>query len=771
MLRRKDHTNKHRRGARARAAFNLARNLARAVAAAPLLFAFVAHSPDDAAAQKRKNSAAREVRPASLRAGVPQDVLLRIVRAEDERRWDEKDLGALLADKRASVRARAALASGRIGDERAVARLVALARADADARVRSAAAFALGEIESHAGADVLLAIARNGKTAEERGRALEALGKIAAALPAAQEARRSSLGEALLAALDSERKASRPNRDVVLLGITAALRSRHTDAGARIAPFLSSADARVRADAANALARLRSKESGARLRASLTSDPDPVVRANAARALGAAEDSASSDALAARAIEDPDSRVRVSSIRALAQLKKAKHAEALVRRGASLLSSYETAKASGRAARPSELNEMLEIVAALGRLLPGSNDEGALKLIRRIRLSENFSAPEAEIAFAQIAPTLYMSEQPFDALDGMSNAQARRRAGLASWRSYSALAQGLNEIASATSASGGNAVVALKADAQMLLISLLNDRETPPLATPDMMRALASFKAGDLAPLMRAKLEAEDVMARAAAADILAELAPDAKTESALVAALPRALSEKMNDAALSILSALARQRTPAAVAAVRSALEDPDYVVRRRAVALLKDLGASEPRDEETVAVRHKDADYARALSRIGKTVRARVETDKGAFTIELLPEDAPLNVDNFAELSRAGFFKDVTFHRVVPNFVIQGGDPRGDGNGGPGYQIRCEINYLPYERGAVGMALSGKDTGGSQWFVTHSPQPHLDGGYTVFGRVVEGMDVVDAIARGDAIRSVTITETARRPAARRSR
>src|SRR5436190_5770302 len=85
----------------------------------------------------------------------------------------------------------------------------------------------------------------------------------------------------------------------------------------------------------------------------------------------------------------------------------------------------------------------------------------------------------------------------------------------------------------------------------------------------------------------------------------------------------------------------------------------------------------------------------------------------------------------------------------------------PRGDQNGGPGYAIRCEINQWPYDRGAVGMALSGKDTGGSQWFVTHSPQPHLDGGYTVFGHVISGMDVVDNIVRGDTLRSITISET----------
>jgi cyclophilin family peptidyl-prolyl cis-trans isomerase len=132
---------------------------------------------------------------------------------------------------------------------------------------------------------------------------------------------------------------------------------------------------------------------------------------------------------------------------------------------------------------------------------------------------------------------------------------------------------------------------------------------------------------------------------------------------------------------------------------------------------------------------------------------------TAKGSFTIDLLPEDAPLTVDNFVKLARAGYFNGLEIHRVVPNFVMQDGDPLGNGSGGPGWSIRCEVNMVPYERGAVGMALSGKDTGGSQWFATHSPQPHLDGGYTVFGKVNEtGMKVVDRIVRGDKIVSVRI-------------
>jgi cyclophilin family peptidyl-prolyl cis-trans isomerase len=116
-------------------------------------------------------------------------------------------------------------------------------------------------------------------------------------------------------------------------------------------------------------------------------------------------------------------------------------------------------------------------------------------------------------------------------------------------------------------------------------------------------------------------------------------------------------------------------------------------------------------------------------------------------------------MTVDNFIQLAQRGFYNGLAFVRVVPNFVIQGGDPRGDQNGGPGYHIRDEINLRQYGTGAVGMALSGKDTGGSQFFITHSPQPHLDGGYTLFGQVIEGLEVVNRIARGDLIRSVEIT------------
>jgi cyclophilin family peptidyl-prolyl cis-trans isomerase len=132
-----------------------------------------------------------------------------------------------------------------------------------------------------------------------------------------------------------------------------------------------------------------------------------------------------------------------------------------------------------------------------------------------------------------------------------------------------------------------------------------------------------------------------------------------------------------------------------------------------------------------------------------------------RGLIQIALLPQEAPMTAWNFATLAKQKYFDNSSFMRVVPNFVIQGGDPRNDMNGGPGYAIRDEINLQKYTRGAVGMALSGPDTGGSQFFITHSPQPHLDGGYTIFGRVYDGMTgVVDQTERGDRVETIAIDE-----------
>lgn len=144
-------------------------------------------------------------------------------------------------------------------------------------------------------------------------------------------------------------------------------------------------------------------------------------------------------------------------------------------------------------------------------------------------------------------------------------------------------------------------------------------------------------------------------------------------------------------------------------------------------------------------------------------KSYKATMSTNKGDIVLELYPEHAPITVNNFVFLARQGFYNNVAFHRVISDFVIQGGDPTGTGRGGPGYRFADETqgNPLIHETGMISMANAGPNTNGSQFFITHSPQPHLDGKHTVFGKVVEGQDVVDAIRQGDVMETVTIEES----------
>jgi peptidyl-prolyl cis-trans isomerase B (cyclophilin B) len=135
----------------------------------------------------------------------------------------------------------------------------------------------------------------------------------------------------------------------------------------------------------------------------------------------------------------------------------------------------------------------------------------------------------------------------------------------------------------------------------------------------------------------------------------------------------------------------------------------------------------------------------------------RAIIETDKGTINIQFFDADAPNTVKNFVDLSQKGFYDGLIFHRVIPNFMVQGGCPQGSGTGGPGYKINCEINKNMHEAGSLSMAHAGKNTGGSQFFICHSPQGHLDGVHTVFGKTPD-MNVVNAIQKGDKIISVKI-------------
>ena len=743
-------------------------------------------------------------RPASpVRADqrVPDGILLQITRAEDTR--NAEAVIPMTANANAAVRYRAALAAGRIGDDRAVERLIALLN-DSSNDVRVMAAFGLGEIESLKAADAIIAALRSTATADAvRARAVEAAGKIAAANagpanapPESRDPKVVELGNAILDVLEIEDgRREKQHVETVRLGLTAALRARPEGSDNVVAVFLTNLNPRVRADAANTLARLRSKNANLALRAMLMSDADPIARANAARALGAADDKESVNAMIEAAVGDDDQRVRVSAIRSLALLRDPYAVEKLLEHGEKLLARVRTGSGSDRVPRnakpspnPSEKSELLEIASALGRLVPKTNDARTIKFLTNLGTADRYRSPETEIAFARVAPKRYteylMTKRP-----ELKNTREAEDAALQGVRELAGLGTTAEEMELKTSS------------VEQLRRGIRNYQagRTPPaeFSIPELLRTYAAFKPADLDKDLRPFLRDNSVYIRATAASLLADLPANGENFNALKAAFPPSLqTDKMeNDAQLGILEAMYKLDKKASVGTLLIALNAPDYLVRKRAFEMLGDPTLQKENAQITASLENArrerrlhvlpyspasgtrlgqqlntDADYRRALSRRNGSVKAVLTTQKGTFTIDLLPEDAPLTVDNFVKLAKARFFNGLGVHRVVPNFVMQDGDPRGDGNGGPGWSIRCEINMVPFDRGYVGMALSGKDTGGSQWFVTHSPQPHLDGGYTVFGKVNErDMRVVDNIVRGDKILSVRIIEGTASPRQRK--
>jgi cyclophilin family peptidyl-prolyl cis-trans isomerase len=254
--------------------------------------------------------------------------------------------------------------------------------------------------------------------------------------------------------------------------------------------------------------------------------------------------------------------------------------------------------------------------------------------------------------------------------------------------------------------------------------------------------------------MIRAALDDPDPVVRGYAIEKFAKsAAPDRAV--VLAAAEERARNDKQDDARIAAVHGLEDE------AKLRALLRDNDPVVRRVAADVIEEK-LKKPRPQYTpLPVEKPAAQYAEIVQWAKAPHAATIHMTRGNVVIALLTQDAPMTTWNFAHLASAHFFDGTTFMRVVPNFVIQGGDPRNDMEGGPGYAIRDEINLQKYTRGAVGMALSGPDTGGSQFFITHSPQPHLDGGYTIFARVTEGMSgVVDQTERGDKVVTIAIDE-----------
>src|SRR5438128_985236 len=242
-----------------------------------------------------------------------------------------------------------------------------------------------------------------------------------------------------------------------------------------------------------------------------------------------------------------------------------------------------------------------------------------------------------------------------------------------------------------------------------------------------------------------------------------------AQADSAAGDAYLRAATDTFDDARLSAVAALAAiaatsadARTTVATRFVARVPRADDYLVRRLAAEKLPDAAARWG-PMAPIATGRTLADYRGVARRYllparrgASGPRVTLETERGPVVVELFPAEAPLTVAAFLSLLERRYFDGSTWHRVVPNFVVQDGDPRGDGWGGPGFALRDETNPMRYETGTVGMALSGPDTGGSQFFITHSPQPHLDGTYTVFGRVVSGLGALAAIGQGERIRSI---------------
>jgi len=187
--------------------------------------------------------------------------------------------------------------------------------------------------------------------------------------------------------------------------------------------------------------------------------------------------------------------------------------------------------------------------------------------------------------------------------------------------------------------------------------------------------------------------------------------------------------------------------------------------------VPAAEDAAAAEPTEPDPDATPEivRNFEFAEfVIAPEAELYTATISTSKGDIVIELFADIAPNTVNSFVFLAEKRYFDGLVFHRVVENFVVQGGDPRHDSEGGPGYTLRDELNDLPYLRGTVGMALDWRDTGGSQFFITHSPQPHLDGRYTAFGRVVAGMEVVDAMLPGDRIRRILVWDGRQPPGQR---
>ena len=634
------------------------------------------------------------------------------------------DLVALLTDAAARVRRRAALAIGRVGRPEGVAPLAARL-ADPEPEVRQMAAFALGLL-GDAAAEEPLVRALDDPAPLVQGRAAEALGRIGAA----------GAGEPI-----------------------GALVRRHVAAAFELDPEDLSHPQPPEVEAFRlglyALAELHAFEPLAA--AVLQPDGQPVLWWwPVAHALGRVDDPRAVDALITLAGVQGGS------------------GPALAAEGLGALGDPAAVEPLSRLLDPHR--RATQVVAAAVRALGRFKDPRATEALRRFVVTPGLdpalrrAAVEAlsgRSAAVDVFVELLGDRRPplrAAALRSLAAADPERfllvLSGMGTdvdWRVRAAAAEGLAQAAPALAAPR--------------LAALLEDDDRRVL--PSVLEALVELDAPAVGSILLDHLEQEnahedareDVVVRATAARLLGVVRPPGAAER-LGSAYRAAAGEPPHLARAALIDALAAIGGPAAREALTAALADRDWAVRLRAA---RRLAGSAPERDHDAAIRPapgRGVDYAAPhLVAPGVTPHVYIETERGAIQIELAVLDAPLTADNFVRLARRGFYDGSTFHRVVPGRVVHGGDPRGDGWGGPGYTLRDEINQLPFLRGTLGMARDRRDAAGSRFFIACSPLPRRDGRYTAFGRVIAGMDVVDRLRSGDVIQRVRVWDGVTQP------
>ena len=649
--------------------------------------------------------------------GIKPEDEARVLAMEDQRLFDAGLAHSFLANSNPLHRSRMALALGRIGPstfadanhngeqdagerQAGVEELVALVH-DPDRDVRTTVAFSLGEIGDPSSIDALLELARDPEDAGVAAEAIEALSKIAARMPFVRYAELTGA---------SQREGVRAR------AIQFLFRFNSDEASELAATSLDSPSPLIRQVATYALARRAYAPARARLEL-LAGDAAYQTRANVAAALGriASKESAP---LLITLLYDAHPWVRTNALVALARTT-AKDPHALDR--------PQPTQFADDALRIIELSNdpdpgtRASSIETLGWYAERS--EQARK--RLLEIAANGTRWDRELAAGAIA-----AHVPSELASILDNASP--------WAHVRILEN-------TKDTEGGVALRKRYAS------------DADPLVRSNALANIPDAHVDAELDLIRAGLDDADVIVRANAIERYS-LVKNADL-ALLNAAEERARRDSQNDARLAAIAAIGSIDAPSREAFLRGLVADRDPVVRRTAVDLLVDK-LKKPRLQYTPLTVDRTADdYTKIVEWSRLQHRATIRMTRGPIEIALTSQDAPITAWNFAQLAAKGYFNNTSFMRVVPNFVIQGGDPRNDMNGGPGYAIRDEINLQKYTRGAVGMALSGPDTGGSQFFITHSPQPHLDGGYTIFGRVVAGMnEVVDQTERGDRVESITI-------------